>query len=186
MDAKDSDTRIEGRAFSIEGEQILKQKVAVDSKLSEQLAFLRVSYDNSVKEIDEKLQEKKDDLDTSLSELKALSQCTRESRKLEINKLIGASQSEVGCVALQNQLQTELEDMERLLQLKIVEMNTRFAEFSKLLDREGHSTLQSHERECILLTGKSRKDYMNRERDWQKRSLIWIGRVNRMSQTNAL
>lgn len=186
LDAKDSDTRIEGRAFSIEGDQILKQKVAVDSKLSEQLAFLRLSYDNSVKEIDEKLQEKKDDLDTSLSELKALSQCTRESRKLEINKLMGASQSEVESVALQNQLQTELEDEERLLQLKIVEMHTRFAEFSKLLDRERHSTLQSHERECILLTGKSRKDYMNRERDWQKRSLIWIGRVNRMSQTNAL
>ena len=102
---------------------------------------------------------------------------------MEINKLMGASQSEVESVALQNQLQTELEDEERLLQLKIVEMNTRFAEFLKLLDRERHSTLQLHERECILLTGKSRKDYMNRERDWQKRSLIWIGRVNRMSQT---
>jgi hypothetical protein len=179
LDAEDSDTRIEGRAFSIEGDQISKQKVAVESKLSAQLALLRVSYDNSVKELDEKLQEKKDDLETLSSELKALSQRTQESRRLEINKMIDASKSEAESVALRNQLQTELDDKEQLLLMKIGEVNTQFAEFLELLDRERQAQLQAYERECILLMGKSRKDYMNRERDWQKRVLIWIGRVNR-------
>ena len=140
---------------------------------------MRVSYDNSVKELDEKLQEKKDDLETLSSELKALSQRTQESRRLEINKMIDASKSEAESVALRNQLQTELDDKEQLLLMKIGEVNTQFAEFLKLLDRERQAQLQAYERECILLMGKSRKDYMNRERDWQKRVLIWIGRVNR-------
>lgn len=63
--------------------------------------------------------------------------------------MIDASKSEEKSIALCNQLQTELDDVERLLQWKVDEVNTQFVEISKMLDRERHSTLQSHERECL-------------------------------------
>ena len=83
--------------------------------------------------------------------------------------------------ALRSLLMMEIEDEDRLLQSKINELKTQVADSLKRLDREHHSTLNLYERDCQVLTGRMRKEDVNRERDWQKRVNLWVGKTSRAS-----
>ena len=93
--------------------------------------------------------------------------------------MIDISTSEEETAALRSLLTMEMEDEDRLLQSKINELKTPVADSLKRLDRERHSTLNSYERDCQVLSGRTRKEYVNRGRDWQKRVNLWVGKTSR-------
>ena len=179
VDGEDTTTRMEGNALKIEGDQMAKLKESHETKLSKQLDSLRSGFDLALEEFAEREKEKTEETEASLSQLQTLSLRKQESRTLELNKNIDKSTSEEETSALCSLLTMEMEDEDRLLQSKISELKTQVADSLKRLDREHHSTLNSSERDCQVLTGRTRKEYVNRERDWQKRVNLWVGRSSR-------
>ena len=147
--------------------------------MTKQLDSLRSDFDLALKEFAEREKEKTEESEASLSRLQTLSQRKQESRALELNKKIDTSTSEEETAALRSLLTMEMEDEDRLLQSKISELKTQVADSLKRLVRERHSILNSYERDCQVLTGRTRKEYVNRERDWQKRVNLWVGRTSR-------
>lgn len=179
LDVDDASTRMEGNALKIEGDQIAKSKETNEIKLSKQLESLRFDLESALKDIDERTKENTEESEASLSQFWTLSQRKQESRTLELNRKIDESTSEEETVALHSLLKFEMEDEDRLLQSKISELKSQVSDFLKRLDRERHSILQKYEIDCNVLTGRTRKEYANRERDWQKRVNTWVGRASR-------
>ena len=179
LDVEDTTTRMEGNALKIDGDQIAKLKESHETKLSKQLDSLRSDFDLALKEFAEREKEKTEESEASLSQLQTISQRKQESRTLELNKMIDISTSEEETAALRSLLTMEMEDEDRLLQSKINELKTPVADSLKRLDRERHSTLNSYERDCQVLSGRTRKEYVNRGRDWQKRVNLWVGKTSR-------
>ncbi|KAL7555003.1 hypothetical protein ACHAWF_018580 [Thalassiosira exigua] len=184
--------RLEGNALKIEGDQISRQKNTSESQMERKLGLLRSDFDLFSAEIEEKRRSKKDELDNSLSQLETLSQSRKESRLLEVNKKIDELQemcnNEVSPdakviyeekIAQLKQGGGEIDSEAEQYQSTAQELNSQFADYSKVLDRELHSTLQVYERDCLMLREKTRQDYALQESDWQKNVNVWLGRAKR-------
>ena len=185
--------RLEGNALKIEADQIAKKKVSSESQMTKQLEALRSNFELVAQEIDERRGEKRDQLETSLSQLVSLSQGKKESRTLELNKKIDDLQEsyddeesvdakegyENEIAALHSLAKTEMEAEDGQLQTKANELTSQLADQSKVLDRELHSTLQAYERGCQTLREKTRKEYVYEESNWQKNVNGWLGTANR-------
>eukprot|EP00580_Thalassiosira_gravida_P005175 CAMPEP_0201653098 /NCGR_PEP_ID=MMETSP0493-20130528/44811_1 /ASSEMBLY_ACC=CAM_ASM_000838 /TAXON_ID=420259 /ORGANISM="Thalassiosira gravida, Strain GMp14c1" /LENGTH=609 /DNA_ID=CAMNT_0048129625 /DNA_START=894 /DNA_END=2723 /DNA_ORIENTATION=- len=192
-DWETGEMRLEGNALKIEGDQITKKRVSSESQMTQRLEALHSNIQIVEEEIDERRNEKRRELEASLSKLQTLSQRKKESRTLELNKKIDDLQErcsndesadakagyENKMAALHSLAQAEMEAENGQLQSEVNELTSQFADYSKILDRELHSNLQRHERDCQTLREKTRKDFVYLESEWQKNVFFWLDKATR-------
>ena len=192
--------RLEGKALKMEGDSIEKQKMKMEDIQQQTLDQLQLDFEEISRGVVQQKQEMKRELEGSLSQLKALSMRKREQRTLELNKRIDdiqdscsiednedvRTQHESEIAAVQSLIKREEKEENERLQARTSELNNQFSKQSTVLDRELHATLQSYERDCQVLRDKNRKEYVNQEREWQKRVNAWIGKAHRAAKTASI
>ena len=192
-DWKTGQLRLEGQALKLEGDSIEKQNMKMEDTQQQTLDQLQLDLEEISKGVVQQKQEMKRELEGSLSQLKALSMRKREQRTMELNKRIDdiqdsysiednedvRTQHESEIAAVRSLIKREEKEEDERLQARTSELNNQFSKQSVVLDRELHTTLQSYERDCQVLRDKNRKEYVNQEREWQKRVNSWSGQAHR-------
>ena len=193
-DWKHGELRLTANALVMEGDMLKKRGKELETQVSKHVEELKTDFEIISDGIEDEKNDKKHQFHQSVSSFQALSISKKESRTLELNKKIDDLQEsqakeenddirvqhEEEIAAVHALIETEMKEEDEQLQLKINELTSQFAEQSKVLDRELHTTLQSYERDCQVLRNKTRKEYVHQEREWQKNVNVWLGKVDQV------
>ena len=182
--------RLNGNALKIEGYQIAKQKEVNESQCKTELENLSFNFSLVANDIENKRANSAIELESAVSQIEAELERKKMLRTLDLNKKIEDLEQSTNCdeeevKALRFNLKTEMDDEDMLAQTQTSDLTSQYDYQMKVFDREHQSTLQMYERNCQLIADKVRKEYVIREREWQKNALLWLEKASRARSSSS-